>query len=309
MQGAALWLLVAAVAVIAAFAAVLVWLARAPQLTDAERERLAAERVSESDTRSTASSRNAGKGAARDVTQGTATVGTANPSSATAQSTTGQQNTTGLAGAIGAAPPSTATAAGGATSGAARSAATGPTGTAPVQAPQLPQTPVGAAAADVPKAKPPRKGMTWAVSKSIPEPELVLVGCEGDPRTNTSNGMCDVFNGDMTCNVALPLLCIKKDGQPLPKVPDKLRDEIQLQWSGGTVKLGPAVLGVQLESQAAGNQFCEQEYGAGWRMAEFHDGQGWRLWAKGPLENFTRYWVAVRDKKANCWDEVPDPNK
>ncbi|MFD4658285.1 hypothetical protein ACFWP2_21955 [Kitasatospora sp. NPDC058444] len=37
------------------------------------------------------------------------------------------------------------------------------------------------------------------------------------------------------------------------------------------------------------------------RLAEFHDGNGWGLWAHGTLPGGTRFWTAINDQPANPW--------
>ena len=94
------------------------------------------------------------------------------------------------------------------------------------------------------------------------------------------------------------------------------------------------VKGTTLTSQAAGDKQCAVAFGAGWRMAEWHDGAyddgppqmdantwwgtpamnnltpwpsglphgGSTAWGFGNIRNDTRYWVAVRDQPGNCWN-------
>ena len=57
-----------------------------------------------------------------------------------------------------------------------------------------------------------------------------------------------------------------------------------------------------LTSLAAANQMCTTFFGAGWRMAEFHDGWGWGMSAFGNVRSDTRFWVHINDQPANCWN-------
>jgi hypothetical protein len=77
-------------------------------------------------------------------------------------------------------------------------------------------------------------------------------------------------------------------------------------WAGGALGATQPVMGAVIESEAAGSARCEQELGAGWRMAGLHAG-GSGAWAlqgqRGPgLTGHTRYWVHAADQKGNCWD-------
>jgi hypothetical protein len=38
-------------------------------------------------------------------------------------------------------------------------------------------------------------------------------------------------------------------------------------------------------------------------MAEFHHPQGgWNWWARGNVRTDRRFWIAIDDQPANCWD-------
>jgi hypothetical protein len=47
---------------------------------------------------------------------------------------------------------------------------------------------------------------------------------------------------------------------------------------------------------------CVTFFGAGWRMAEFHDSWGWGFSAYGNVRSDTRFWVYINDQQANCWN-------
>src|SRR5205823_1278208 len=49
--------------------------------------------------------------------------------------------------------------------------------------------------------------------------------------------------------------------------------------------------------------YCRSALGAGWRMAEFHDGKGgWGFVARGHISSTSRFWVRINDQPGNCWD-------
>jgi hypothetical protein len=91
------------------------------------------------------------------------------------------------------------------------------------------------------------------------------------------------------------------------------------------------VKGTTLTSEAAGDKICATDFGAGWRMAEWHDGAyvetmdnatwwgtpsmnpatpwpanqphgGSAQWGFGNIRSDTRYWVAINDNNGNCWN-------
>ncbi|WP_433261289.1 hypothetical protein ACQPZF_26390 [Actinosynnema sp. CS-041913] len=130
--------------------------------------------------------------------------------------------------------------------------------------------------------------MTWSVRNNHWNADTVLVG--NDSSTNA-------YAGDTSCDVPLPVLCLKKSGLPLPAgvVPDFYNG-----WTGGEAKLTPAVSGYALYSRAAADGLCAAQFGPGYRMGEHHDGGGgWNWWARGDL---LRTWVAVNDQPANPWN-------
>jgi hypothetical protein len=137
------------------------------------------------------------------------------------------------------------------------------------------------------------KGLTWKLLSANSTTGTILVGC--------GTG-CDAYHGDTSCTTALPILCIKKAGPgfPLP-VPASVNNSDQYnKWSGGVV--GTTHPTVPPATLAAADALCIQEFGAGWRVAEFHDGWGWHFQAFGgvgnPAQNF---WVNITGQPATCW--------
>ncbi len=137
-------------------------------------------------------------------------------------------------------------------------------------------------------------GMTWSLIAPNPTTGTVLVGC---------GNSCDAYEGDTACTTALPLLCILKAGPgfPLPLPASVNNSDIYDQWAGGVVgtthaTLPPATL-------AGANELCAAEFGANWRVAEFHDGWGWNLQAYGGVgDPAARFWVHIDDQPgATCW--------
>ncbi len=120
--------------------------------------------------------------------------------------------------------------------------------------------------------------------------ETIALGCHAEPKPldRPHADSCNPYQGDTSCRTVLPVLCFRPGG------------------SGELMATEP-VMGAILQSQAVASARCEAEFGAGWRMAEFHDGGG------GPLQGRrgagfgaqTRYWVHVNDQPGNCWDSAP----
>ncbi|GMU06373.1 hypothetical protein ASNO1_26260 [Corallococcus caeni] len=130
--------------------------------------------------------------------------------------------------------------------------------------------------------------------------EYTLVGT--DTVTNA-------YQGDTTINTFLPALCLKKDGRPAPS---GITYDYYQGWAGGEVKLTRPFPASVLTSAALADTLCEEEFGAGYRMAEFHDGDGgWNFWAEGTLGTSSRFWVAINNQPANPWNssgaEPPPP--
>ncbi|MFY1829607.1 hypothetical protein ACN47A_27075 [Myxococcus fulvus] len=136
-----------------------------------------------------------------------------------------------------------------------------------------------------------RRAMTWRLLEK--RPNLVLVG--GDDLSN-------VYSGDTTIDTVLPMLCLRQDGRP---VPAGLVVDFYNGWAAGEVRLTAPFAGSLLTSQAAADARCASAFGAGFRMATFHDGQGgWHWWANGVVPMDTRFWVAISDQPANAWNSA-----
>ncbi len=131
------------------------------------------------------------------------------------------------------------------------------------------------------------KGVTWTVLEKRWDRDLTQV--HGDFRTNA-------YVGDTSCDVPLPVLCLKKSGLPLPP---GITPTYYAGWTGGEARLTPPVPGYALYSRAAADGFCANRFGAGWRMGEHHENGGWGWWAFGdPI----RLWTHINDQPANPWN-------
>lgn len=160
-----------------------------------------------------------------------------------------------------------------------------------------------------------RMGMTWGVTPhhATNRGDVTLVSCHGEPRIEGQG--CNAYEGDTACSLERPVLCLKVDGRPRPDVASgsnsrsSQSNDFYSGWAGGRVALAPAVRGDQFASQDEANAWCASHLGEGWRMAEHHDGWtrdgakgGWGFMAQGNITNGSRFWVAINDQPANCWD-------
>lgn len=132
-------------------------------------------------------------------------------------------------------------------------------------------------------------GMTWRLLKR--EGSYVLVG---------SDGQTNPYTGDTVASEPLPILCLKQDGR---SAPPGLPIDYYNGWAAGEVRLTTVQHpGSALISRAAADALCASEY-PGFRMGEFHDGNGgWHWWAEGDISDTTRFWVAINDQTANPWN-------
>jgi len=139
-----------------------------------------------------------------------------------------------------------------------------------------------------------RNGLTWQLISTNSPTGTIRVGC--------GTG-CDAQYGDTPCTAALPLLCIKKSGAgfPLPRPASVNDTSLYNRWSGGIV--GTTNSTVPPTTLAGANALCVLEFGADWRVAEFHDGWGWYFQAYGGVGDPTkRFWVHINDQPgATCW--------
>ncbi len=155
-----------------------------------------------------------------------------------------------------------------------------------------------------------RLGMTWGSGAHVSsDPDITYVGCHGLPLAEGRH--CDPYHGDTACSQLRPVLCIQVDGRAPP--PGQDHRSFQSGWAYGRIDAAPRVRGDRFASRAAADAYCAASFGAGWRMAEHHDGHhgegGWGLVANGHIDGSTRLWVAINDQPANCWDSAKRPTQ
>ncbi|MGB1253127.1 MAG: fasciclin domain-containing protein [Candidatus Promineifilaceae bacterium] len=140
------------------------------------------------------------------------------------------------------------------------------------------------------------KGLTWTLLSQ----SNGVTNIGSDRKSNP-------YRGDTGCGTPLPILCINQTYAP--SISARTRDG----WAFGEVKITTPIQGLQLSSRQQADSFCQQAYGANWRMAEFHDAElgrgtghvsGHDLWALGAVNTGQRFWVAISDQPANPWNSV-----
>jgi hypothetical protein len=141
------------------------------------------------------------------------------------------------------------------------------------------------------------KGMTWGKYGADPITGVLQVGCQ------PGSFDCDPYHGDTSCSTPLPVLCKNPLALPEPAT-FTVSPDAKHVWSGNVVATTPAVApaAAGLNSRAAVNAYCAAEFGAGWEVAEFHDGWGWNFTAYGNVGTAPRFWVDINNQPdGNCW--------
>lgn len=143
------------------------------------------------------------------------------------------------------------------------------------------------------------QGMTWSKSSHDSRLGIDQVSCH-----NGTPGGCNAYKGDTSCLLSQPILCINVDNSPRPDYVATGSDFYD-GWAGGHIATTLPVPGFALYAPKVGDQYCLDNFGAGWRMAEFHDNRigGWGFRAYGNVENEQHFWVRINDQPANCWDQ------
>ena len=144
------------------------------------------------------------------------------------------------------------------------------------------------------------KGTTWTLHYQMDG--VASVG--SDRRTNP-------YRGDQSCSTPLPVLCLQRD---FSYPPNSTSGHDYLDgWAFGNLGITIPISGSDLISRETADAICAEAFGAGARMAEFHDGNlgakvgsqsGHDFWALGNVPSGTRFWVAVNDQPANPWNSV-----
>ncbi|MCI5131027.1 MAG: hypothetical protein D3904_05760, partial [Candidatus Electrothrix sp. EH2] len=173
----------------------------------------------------------------------------------------------------------------------------------------------------------PRDGMTWALRDYNLGLDISYLACYGQPGS-PNYGPCNPYQGDTSCSVPLPILCLKVDGSPRPPYTPppstgSMNKEYYHGWAEGSAELTAPIQGNAFATLNDVNAYCEAQLGPDYRAAEFHDGRwvwgmdennfydatwpqntnsgGWGFYAPGQIPDHSRFWVYINDQDANCW--------
>ncbi len=138
--------------------------------------------------------------------------------------------------------------------------------------------------------------MTWGFSDQDIDNNVSWFSCwAGDD--------CNAYTGDTLCTETMPVLCVNDVGADDPGY-----GNTGAGWVGGDVALSAIVSGCLLTpGQTAGDTICAEQFGEGWRMLEHHDGGGFDgrgYGLLGPGEVPDRFWTAIDNQPANCWNSI-----
>lgn len=135
-----------------------------------------------------------------------------------------------------------------------------------------------------------RLGLTFGWSNTTP-PHVLRASCQGlpAPADNAFQGGCNLYAGDTSCRILLPVLCLRDSDRAPPAL--------------ATVG---SLAGFLLTGEAHGTSMCATELGAGWRMARYEDTQRADITAERAVgvnaDTTRRAWIASRAQPVNCWD-------
>jgi len=158
------------------------------------------------------------------------------------------------------------------------------------------------------RMRPIGRGLSFALADATTVPARVAhLACHGEPAPvdRPHRGSCNPYEGDTSCASLMPIACHHPTGAVAPP---GLAQDFYKGWTRGQLAATRPVPGTLLTSEPAASARCEAELGAGWCMAEFHDGGGgWGLQGErgSGLRAGTRYWVHINDQRGNCWNSPP----
>ena len=183
-------------------------------------------------------------------------------------------------------------------------------GAAPIETPAPPSiaSPLPPTTTRADSARKIGRGLSFALADSSTVPARVAhLACHGEPvpLDHPHRGSCNPYEGDTSCRTVLPIACYRSSGAAAPP---NLEQDFYKGWTHGQLGATKPIMGAILKSEPEASARCEAELGAGWRMAEFHDGGGgWGLQGErqGGLRAGTRYWVYINDQHGNCWNSPP----
>ena len=154
-------------------------------------------------------------------------------------------------------------------------------------------------------------GLTFALNPNgdTAPPGVAHFSCNGEPKPTDrpQDNACNPYRGDTSCSVVLPVLCFKPEGLANPAGANSTP---VAAWTGGIFAATAPVMGAILESQDIANARCEKQLGSGFRMSDWHAAGGYAMRGQSGQgvsteTGTTRFWVAIKDQAANCWNSPP----
>lgn len=168
-----------------------------------------------------------------------------------------------------------------------------------------------------------RLGLTWELMHHLDELNVDAIGCDNQQ-------ICNAYIGDTPCDQALPIVCVSQTNftrppyNPTLKTGSAMSIEFYNGWSGGMFVATEPIIGTSILSQVHANKICSDKFGKEFIAAQHHLGRyvngmsdtsyfystwslntsegGWNLYGYGNLPKNTRFWVFIRDQRANCWN-------
>jgi hypothetical protein len=146
------------------------------------------------------------------------------------------------------------------------------------------------------------RGTTFTEFRSkIAAPDVSFLSCFLDK----TQAPCNPFEGDRLCTAPLPMACYKT-GKRTPGGPEKAGLG-QGYSPGGEIRSTPPVAASSFATRGDADRFCTGQFGAGWRILEYHDGAGGAIVTYSDIAPKSRLWVDVSDQRyANCWDRAKE---
>ncbi len=142
------------------------------------------------------------------------------------------------------------------------------------------------------------RGTSFAEYRSkFAGPDVSFLSCFLDK----TQAPCNPFEGDQICTAALPVACYKPGGRTPPNL---VKVGLGEGYSpGGEVRTTAPIAASSFTTRANADAYCVAQFGAGWRILEYHVGAGGAIATYSAIAPQTRVWVDVSDQRyGNCWD-------
>jgi hypothetical protein len=144
-----------------------------------------------------------------------------------------------------------------------------------------------------------KKGVTLVEFSDKPlGPDVSYLACAKD----MTQSFCDPYSGDTPCSTALPLACYKEGNNSIPQN-FTVSGYSDSSFVGGEVKPSAPVTGNQFKTRIEADAFCASQFGTGWRILSYQDGNGGYVSSRSRIAPKTRLWIDIKDQpRGRCWD-------